>query len=96
MISVSDILKILDSIPIWKSVKALPDRMKELEGRVERLEKALAAPPRKSGPACPVCDAPMKVTKVEEDPIFGKLGAQRHHYACTACDHTESRKINPS
>jgi hypothetical protein len=37
-ISVSDILKILDQIPIWKALRELPKRVTELETRLKAHE----------------------------------------------------------
>jgi hypothetical protein len=36
-VSVSDILKLLDQIPIWKAVSGLPKRIAEIERRLEAL-----------------------------------------------------------
>lgn len=48
MISVDDVLKILDRIPIWKNLAALPAKVAALEKRVAELEtynNALAEQP---------------------------------------------------
>lgn len=41
MISVSDILKILDQVPIWKTVKELPKRIDALEAENKELRAQL-------------------------------------------------------
>ena len=92
MLSVSDILKILDNIPVWKTLGTLPKRVEELERRLAAIE---AAPKKPADPECPLCHAPMKVTKVEPHRVFGPMGVQNHTYACTACNHKEERKIDP-
>ncbi|WP_155983488.1 hypothetical protein [Nitratireductor aquibiodomus] len=43
LIAVSDILKILDQIPVWRSLTSLPKRIAELEARVATLESGKAA-----------------------------------------------------
>jgi hypothetical protein len=93
-VSVSDILKILDQVPVWKTLTALPKRLRDLEERMAALE---ATPPKKAGEPCPLCDEPMKVTAVEEDPIFGVMGMKVHTLTCTGaeCSHTETRQIDP-
>lgn len=94
MISVSDILKILESIPVWRRLKDLPERVGKLEERIAMLERGLAAP-KPAGPSCPLCGAPMRTAKVEKDPVMGEVGVQLHTLSCTACDHTEQRQIVP-
>jgi hypothetical protein len=91
LISVSDILKILDQIPIWKKVSALPARIEALEKRVAELERA--KPPATG--ICPLCQSPVRVEKEVDDPIFGPLGGKRHHLRCTnpSCDYTGTRSI---
>ena len=91
-VSVSDILKVLDQVPGWKAVMGLPKRLKELEDRVAALEGKPAA---KAAEACPLCEAPMKVTRVEDDPVFGVMGLKEHTLSCTACPHTETRQVDP-
>jgi hypothetical protein len=64
-VSVSDILKVLDQIPIWKNVATLPRRLASLEDRIAALETAKpalpAAPAIDPAKACPVCGSEMKV-----------------------------------
>jgi DNA-directed RNA polymerase subunit M/transcription elongation factor TFIIS len=38
MINISDIIAILDKIPIWKTLKEMPKKIEELEKRVAALE----------------------------------------------------------
>ncbi|KQP02635.1 hypothetical protein ASF26_14495 [Methylobacterium sp. Leaf93] len=92
-VSVSDILKVLDQVPGWKAVMGLPKRLQELEDRVAALE---GKPTAKAAEACPLCESPMKVTRVEEHPVFGILGAKEHTLTCTGCTHTETRRVDPS
>jgi hypothetical protein len=42
-LSVSDAIKLLDEIPIWKAVAGLPKRVAELERKVQALETAASA-----------------------------------------------------
>jgi hypothetical protein len=92
-ISVSDIVKLLEQVPIWKSVVGLPKRLAELEARVAALEGRTKVP---NGPTCALCGAPMKVTKVVDDPVFGEMGLKQHHLACTSCGHSETRQVDPT
>jgi hypothetical protein len=89
-ISVSDILKILDNIPIWKKLSTMPKRVEDLEQRLAALEKALAAPKPKASRPCPLCAEETKVVRVSNDPMFGALGGKRNHLECTACDYKDT------
>ncbi|WP_246733481.1 hypothetical protein [Methylobacterium sp. BTF04] len=71
----------------------LPKRLKELEDRVAALE---AKPAAVAGPACPICQAPMRTTAVTADPTFGDMGLQQHSLACTRCAHAETRQVDPN
>lgn len=89
--SVGDILKLLDQIPVWKTLATLPKQVRELEARIAALEGRQAKPSR----ACPICGSDMKIESVEPDPTFAFAGVQRHNLACTACAHTEQRQVDP-
>ena len=94
-ISVSDILKILDQIPIWKAVRELPKRVAELERRVAELEEGKAAPPVSPARICPICDATMKVVAEVAHPQFGFAGVKIHKLECPACGHKTERNFEP-
>lgn len=89
--SVSDMLKLLEAVPGWKALLALPRRVSELEARVAALE----GKPVKKVATCPICGGAMKVTAVTPDPTFGVLGLQRHSLLCDGCQHSETRQIDP-
>ena len=95
MISVSDILKILEQWPRWKALTAMPERLKALEDRVAALEARPKAP---AADACPLCGEAMKVTASDAHPIFGTFGVQERTLTCTngACGHSEKREFDPS
>ncbi len=95
-LSVSDILKILDQIPIWKTVSSLPKRIAELEQRVALLEGKAALPaPVDPARVCPLCQATMKVTAEKAHPDFGFAGMNIHEMLCEACGHKTERSIRP-
>ena len=50
--AVQDLITLLDKIPIWKRVQALPDETDALKERVEELEKLFKNPVPKWCPAC--------------------------------------------
>ena len=94
MISVSDILKILEKIPEWAGLKAMLRRIDELERRVAALEAAGTG--KISEPRCPLCETGVLKTKsVRPDPTFGDMGVQQHTLVCSDCSHTERRQITP-
>jgi hypothetical protein len=98
-ISVSDILKILDQIPIWRTLAALPRRLKELEDRVSALETAKPslppAPKIDPAKACPMCGSEMKVTAETAHPQFHFAGVKVHQLACTECGFKTDRDFSP-
>jgi len=96
--SVSDILKILNDIPIWKAVVGLPKRVAELERAVGELrEKSAVTPSRKAPPGreCPICGATMKVLSESEHPTFGFAGVKVHNMECPECGNKTTRDFNP-
>lgn len=93
MVSVSDILKILDQVPIWKRLKAMPERIEALEARVAELESAIADPREQPGEPCPACGAPAlrRTSSVRSSGPFGPLGAKDEVWTCSACGEKDER-----
>jgi hypothetical protein len=93
MISVSDILKVLDQIPIRKHVRELPKRMEALEKRVAELEAGArkTIPP---GRECPKCGQAMTVVREGPDVVLGRAGVMNHILEC-ACGFRTERKFRP-
>jgi len=94
VISVSDILKLLDKIPQWRALGELPGRMAELESRIAKLEAPATKPGRNSDP-CPMCGEPLKMTGEKKDPTFGRFGVMNRSFTCTGCDYATERQWNP-
>lgn len=93
-ISVSDILKLLDQIPIWKQLKALPQQIADLQTRVAALEKQIVERP--AAERCPMCETGiLKTLKVTPHPVMGDVGLQERHLTCESCGHTEKRMYDP-
>ncbi|WP_313534519.1 hypothetical protein [Haematobacter sp.] len=92
-ISVSDILKILDQIPIWKTVRDLPARVAALEQRVAALEGR----PTKAEhlTICATCGAPAKVIAVKNHPKFAFAGIKMRTVECEA-GHRQEFMWDPS
>ena len=87
MPSVTDILALLDKIPIWKDLKRMPARINELEKRLAALESK-HEPSLKT---CPKCGTgTFALVSTERDPIFGEMGVQNRLYRCTECGFSES------
>jgi len=97
MISVSDILKLLDQIPIWKAVSGLPRRVSELEKKVAELEGKIgdSTPGFQSGRECPICGASMKVLGEFPHPQFAFAGRKVHDMECPECGHKTRRDFDP-
>lgn len=85
MISVSDVLKLLDGIPIWKSLKALPEKIAALEKRVSELETKLAAPLADN---CPKCGS-------DQFKVAWSRNENQRTYICGSCKYKETRSIKP-
>ena len=98
-ISVSDIIKLLEQIPIWKAIRELPKRITELEARVASLEAERRtlpqAPKIPEARLCPLCHAEMKVTREAPHPEFDFAGLKVHHMECTSCGNTATRDFQP-
>src|SRR3954470_13274441 len=97
-VSVSDILKILDQIPIWKAVRDLPKRVAELERQVAELQAKAGEAKKPSLPEakiCPICGSEMKVVSETEHPQFGFGGVKVHAMKCATCGHETKRDYQP-
>jgi len=99
LISVSDILKILDQVPIWKTVKELPKRVEALEKANAELEAKLkligAAPPKAHGQICPACGEPA-VRRKSSQPHkghFADMGVRDEIWTCEICGDSETRMV---
>jgi len=71
-----DLQAILETWPVWKGMKATPERVDALEARVRHLETALTAKPADTRPACPKCG-----TGRHSDPPCAPLRAARRKSA---------------
>lgn len=99
-ISVSDIIKLLDQLPVWKTVSALPKRVETLEARCAELERRLAvaeaAPASAPGQICSTCGVPaMRRMSQKPHPTFGVLGGKLEVWTCTACGEVDERTTKP-
>jgi len=86
MISTSDLLKILDKIPLWKRISSLPDKYASLEKRVIELENKIKYTPG----TCPSCTSSNfgveSMRRGEQKPNLRK-------FACQDCGYSEIRTI---
>jgi hypothetical protein len=99
MISVSDVIKLLDQIPIWKALRELPKRVIELEARIKALEESAAQRQITAVPnalACPLCGSGMKVTAETPHHEFAFAGVKVHSVECPNCGHKTDRDFRPS
>ena len=91
MISVSDAIKILDQVPIWKQIRELPKRIAALEQRVAELE---SGPKKPTGKECAMCGAQMRVTAEHPHRQFAFSGRKVHELECE-CGHKTERDFKP-
>lgn len=96
MISLTDIVRLLEQLPIWKQLVAIPKRMDALEARIAALETKAITPPVPLKDPCPLCGVGMKVTAVRPDPAFGRAGVKRHDMECPGCGHKEDKQVRPT
>ena len=96
-VSVSDMLKLLDQVPLWKSLVALPKRVAALEEKLAALE-ASGRQPQRAGPRpdeCPGCRVPLRLVSERRHPQFGPMGVKRHEMVCDACGTIVERDWSP-
>ena len=93
MVSVSDILNLLDKIPAWKKLNALPEKVAALEKRIEELEQALSVPPGNSCPKCHVRE--FELVESRPHPLMGEAGVVEHIYKCGSCGFSEAKVEYP-
>ncbi|MGJ8570453.1 MAG: hypothetical protein ACSHXI_07120 [Hoeflea sp.] len=94
MLSVSDILRLLDKIPQWKALGELPGRMAALEARLAALESN--GNPGGNPDPCPACNAPLAFKGERPDPVMGAVGIKERSFACTACGYQTQRQWTAS
>lgn len=92
--SVSDIVKLLEQIPGWKTLYGLPKRVAELEAKVATLEAKLGGPTVPAGLRCPICGETMRVVSERPHPTFGVMGHKVHDTECPN-GHKSSRDYTP-
>lgn len=81
-------MKLLDKVPILKSVFELPKKLADLERRVSNLEKNNGKGPRKI--ECGKCNHPMEVIHERVHPD-GKTGHMLRMLKCSYCSHQTDR-----
>lgn len=88
MSTVSDILGLLDKIPIWKRLNSLPAEVEALQKRVLQLEQITSQPLSKD--RCPKCgERRFFVESSKPHPIMGEMGVVIRTYKCGACGYQE-------
>ncbi len=95
MISVSDILKLLEQLPWWKRLREAPARIDELERRLNALEGRAAKPAPPAGRECPRCGVTMAVVREKPDLMFGPVGVKAHDLRCPDCGEETTRQYSP-
>jgi len=78
----SDLIALLDHIPIWKKLVLLPKKIEELEKRLEAIEKQISG----TGDVCPYCRKPTgNLIEIKPDRLMGDLGVNIEYYQCGNC-----------
>jgi hypothetical protein len=97
MSAIGDIASILEKIPIWKRLTALPAEFEALKARIAALEEEVQKRP--SLEQCAICNTGnSKVTGVRPHPQLGPVGVQERTLQCDnpACKHSEKRLYDPN
>ena len=99
MISVSDILSLLDRAPIWKTLKDLPKRVDALEAETRSLRARIdQLQGNKPGETCPSCGAPA-LRRTGSKPTtghFAGMGLRDETWTCSACGEVDEREMVPA
>jgi hypothetical protein len=80
---------LLERIPVWRQLVAMPERVATLEARLTAIEAQLAG---STGELCPMCNAPaLKLAGTATDAATAMLGFTIDVLRCEACGHEERR-----
>lgn len=80
---------LLERIPVWRQLVALPERVATLEARIAALEAQLAG---KTGALCPMCNAPdFKRVGTDAANPMAAIGFTTDVFQCGSCGHREQR-----
>lgn len=80
---------LLERIPVWRQLVALPERVATLEARIAALEAQLAG---KTGALCPICNAPdFKRVGTDAANPMAAIGFTTDVFQCGSCGHREQR-----
>lgn len=91
-LSASDLLKLLEQLPVWKQLVGMSKEIEALKKRVELLEQLQQQAPKAD--QCPKCRGlAYRLKETIADPTFAVLGVQRQVYECSSCGHTEHRQV---
>ncbi|MDY0307179.1 MAG: hypothetical protein RBR18_12155 [Desulfovibrionaceae bacterium] len=94
MFNLSDLNELLEKIPVWKRLVALPKRVDELEERVRSLEAKLSRPLSKD--ACPACgERTFFLSESKPHPHMGIAGVLDRTFTCRTCGHSETFTEKP-
>jgi Zn ribbon nucleic-acid-binding protein len=89
MAMLEELNTLLERIPVWRQLVALPERVRALEARLAAMESRLAG---STGALCPKCDAPaLKFAGTATDAATAMLGFTIDVLRCDSCGHEERR-----
>ena len=98
MVSVTDMTKLLELMPLWKRLKSVPMEIDEMKARIEALESALASPAKSAGKPCPACgEHAVRRTKSEEPEkmVDVRAGVRVETWTCSACGDEDVLWVRP-
>lgn len=90
MLSINDLLAVLDHWPLWKRMNETPERVDALEARIASLEAILAPA---TGEICPKCRKPsFHIISNRPMPHFEWAGKSLDKWRCDECSHEMEKK----
>jgi len=102
-VTVSDISRILERVPVWRQLVTLPQRVSDLETRLAALTANEDVPPvvpmqtpaRPSQYMCDSCFAPMNIIGEEKLDSLNVLGQAIHTLECSECARVTRKMFTP-
>ncbi|MDH5649133.1 MAG: hypothetical protein OEY67_05705 [Gammaproteobacteria bacterium] len=92
MLTVADLLKVLNRIPAWGRLVTLPDKVEAMDRRIAELESQVFKGRNGSHQMCPKCRKhTLEFMHRKPHPIYGKIGVQEEHFKCSECGFSTKR-----
>jgi ribosomal protein S27AE len=96
MVSITDILNVLNNWKPWQRMREAPERIDRLEAEIAALKRAVTALPDDPRPMCGKCGrGRMAFENERADPTFGVMGGKQVTRKCETCGHVTTAQEMP-